>query len=401
MAAATSPPDFSISCKTPFGNHIEYNEFHRKYTIHCDQMLGEGGYGEVFKGTNNETGKECAIKVCPETPKSLQEAFFGILVGSSPHTCGTIEFSVYNGNMHIVMELIKGENLYEFMCKRKGFFLANPTIFLKIILMILAGVEYMHSKGVVHRDVKPENIILQFDKDGNVVGCVFVDFGFANDARNMQNTTVGTLLYMSPEVMVTSEPKSSALDIWALGMILYEMLCGTTLVNNSKNQYDFYRKTMQLMGNPLQPPKEMSGITDPIIALIWDVIKSCLVTDQTKRPSAKDLIERLSLEAARLMSVLEPILEPVLEEPVLEEPILEEPVLDPILEELVSEEPVSEADSCKVVASSVQLDLPDLRECHPQSTLKSTLKSTLNSVLTNLFEKLSISGKSGASSNKQ
>lgn len=84
------------------------------------------------------------------------------------------------------------------------------------------GVDYLHKKNIIHRDLKPENLLL--DKSGNIKIC---DFGWSNDALSSNKVHCGTVDYMAPEI-IKNQAHDHKIDIWCLGVILYEMLHGIT-----------------------------------------------------------------------------------------------------------------------------------------------------------------------------
>ncbi|MCX6666476.1 MAG: serine/threonine-protein kinase [Euryarchaeota archaeon] len=281
------------SGKTPYGNYLTFPEFKKEYLspIFPKKILGKGAFGCVYEATNT-TRQKFAIKVVKNyTPESLEEVRIGSHVGSSPYTCGIIAYSVWYGTLYIVMDLIDGDNLYDVLQNNKGYFWENPLELMKIILMILKAVQFLHSKGVVHRDIKLENIVAKYEENGELCGCVVVDLGLANEASKMKHKVVGTPDYLAPECLERNYAKFSfGLDTWAIGVLLHELLFEKTLVPEyDGTPADLFDKIREVIGKPIEPPRSIDD-ADPKIQFIWTVILACLVNDPERRSSLANLI---------------------------------------------------------------------------------------------------------------
>jgi Tol biopolymer transport system component/tRNA A-37 threonylcarbamoyl transferase component Bud32 len=195
------------------------------------KRLGEGGMGEVFKARDTRLGREVAIK-------TAHEEFSGRFqrevraISSLNHTNICTLYDV--GPNYLVMELVEGANL------------AGPVPIETAIgyaRQIAAGLEAAHEKGIIHRDLKPANI--KVSRDGVVK---ILDFGLAKATQvpatesatvsmTEQGLILGTAAYMSPE-QARGEVVDKRADIWAFGVILYELLTGKMLFGDSKNVSD-------------------------------------------------------------------------------------------------------------------------------------------------------------------
>ncbi len=187
--------------------------------------LGRGGMGVVYRAEDHLIGREVAIKTLTEVTPELRERFYiearsGIL--SHPNIVSVYELGEHEGIPFIAMELIEGESLEAMLQLRKRLPLLEA---LSIIEQLCAGLGYAHTRGVVHRDMKPANVLVQLD--GRVT---LVDFGIARLAEQMQgltktDTLMGTFHYIAPERLKGEESDGRA-DIWSVGIMLYEMLTG-------------------------------------------------------------------------------------------------------------------------------------------------------------------------------
>ncbi len=195
-------------------------------------LLATGGMGEVYRARDERLGRDVAIKIVAKglasEDKELErfEREARIMASlSHPNVLNIFDFGKDGGVTFAVMELLAGQNLRERMAKR-----ALPWRTAAAIAMAAArGVAAAHAKGIIHRDMKPENIFLLADG-----GVKVLDFGLAHrlevDGDGAPEaggeTLVGTMVYMAPEQFGGETPDART-DIWGLGAVLYEMLTGT------------------------------------------------------------------------------------------------------------------------------------------------------------------------------
>lgn len=187
-------------------------------------VLGVGGMGVVYRAMDKSVGREVAIKTLTEATEELRQRFLlearsGVL--NHPNIVTVYDFGEQDGNPYIVMEFISGDSLENLLRAGHKFTLIEK---LDIIRQLCLGLGYAHQNGVIHRDVKPANIMVQ--PDGNIK---IVDFGVARLEKTSGHTqtgmVIGTFHYISPERLLGKSADGRA-DIWSAGVILYLLLTG-------------------------------------------------------------------------------------------------------------------------------------------------------------------------------
>ena len=188
------------------------------------EKLGEGGMGEVYQGVHSKIGRVVAVKILsqgshgPEfVERFLNEA--RIQGGLQHNNIVTLyDFLEYNGQPCIIMEYIEGQTLTDCVRAWGGLQLADA---IRYFQSIVEAIDYVHSRGIVHRDIKSNNV--KITPSGQVK---LLDFGIAKSgaspALTVTGAFVGTLQYLSPEQLVGGIADVRS-DIWSLGVLLYEM----------------------------------------------------------------------------------------------------------------------------------------------------------------------------------
>jgi serine/threonine-protein kinase len=207
-----------------------------------ERVLGEGGMAFVVAARSEKSGELVAIKLLrPElhryevmAARFVREARAAKRISSEfvPRVfdVGTTE----SGQAYMVMELLEGKNLEELLYDRGRLPIREAVDY---ILEALEAVAEAHALGIVHRDLKPANLFLSKQKDGGE-RIKILDFGISKDLPRrgvpsssrmltLPNTVLGSPAYMSPEQAMSSDAVDARTDIWALGVILYELLAGS------------------------------------------------------------------------------------------------------------------------------------------------------------------------------
>ena len=202
------------------------------YTV--GRLIGDGGMGSVFQATRPGVSDPLAIKVL--LPDLAQDAEFrarfereaAILSRMQhPHIVPVYAVGEDRGYLYFVMRFVRGLSLYELLQRRRF----SPLAAWQILNPIAQALDYAHERGIIHRDIKPGNILIEVTQvDGRPHNQVFLaDFGLSKVAgwRSLTQTgiSVGTPQYMSPE-QVRNEALTPASDVYALALVLYEMLLG-------------------------------------------------------------------------------------------------------------------------------------------------------------------------------
>jgi serine/threonine protein kinase len=202
-----------------------------------EEMMGEGGMGAVYRATHVLMDKPVAIKLIhedlaylPDVVKRFEREARSASRLSDPHIITVTDFGrTFDGKLYLVMELLEGESLDEYM-ERSGVLPSAEAV--QITQQILKGLSHAHAEGVVHRDLKPENVMLvSFGDKKNFVK--ILDFGIAKLATGsgggekltQGGIVFGTPRYISPEQAV-GENVDHRTDLYAVGILFYEMLAG-------------------------------------------------------------------------------------------------------------------------------------------------------------------------------
>jgi predicted Ser/Thr protein kinase len=195
-------------------------------------LLGRGGMGVVYKARQKQLDRWVALKVLPRAlgaDPAFRERFLrearALARLRHPNIVAVHEFGEAGGLFYLVMELVDGVDLRHVMRERR----LAPREALAIVRELCDALQYAHDEGIVHRDIKPENVIV--DRTG---GVKIADFGLAKVAglaagANLTEagTVMGTPHYMAPEQLERPDEVDHRADLFALGVVLYEMLTGS------------------------------------------------------------------------------------------------------------------------------------------------------------------------------
>jgi serine/threonine-protein kinase len=243
-------------------------------------LLGRGGMGEVYKADDLELDHPVALKFLPDRlaldPGALARFHAEVRIArqvSHPNVCRVYDIGDIDGLRFLTMEYIDGEDLGSLLRRIKR--LPADTA-VEVARQICAGLAAAHDAGVVHRDLKPANVMI--DGRGRAR---LTDFGIAAIARDMRgaDVLVGTPSYMAPE-QLTGQNASVRSDIFALGLVLYEIFTGKRAVEASS-----LADVMQLhaTGSPLTTPSNWLPDLNPVVER---AVMRCLDRDPARRPAS-------------------------------------------------------------------------------------------------------------------
>jgi predicted Ser/Thr protein kinase len=242
-------------------------------------LLGRGGMGEVYRATDLTLGQSVALKFLPEEAsrnQRLLERFHGEVrvarLVSHPNVCRVYDIGEVEGMPFISMEYVDGEDLASLLL-RIGRFPADKA--LETARKLCAGLTAAHDRGVIHRDLKPQNIMI--NKRGEVV---IMDFGLAAISDQLSGAEVrnGTPAYMAPEQLKGTGVTARS-DIYSLGLVLYELFTGRKPYEAASVQQLIDLQDSVNLTN-------MTSVAADIDPAVEKVIRRCLEPDPAKRPGS-------------------------------------------------------------------------------------------------------------------
>ena len=283
---------------------------HDRYEVRHE--LGRGGMAVVLAAQDTLLGREVALKVMLPNLCSSNEAVErfinearSLATLENPHVvrvldCGKLSApAVCAGLPFMVLELLRGEDLYTIAAREGGL---SPERVVRYARQACAGLSAAHTQGIIHRDLKPENLFLAVDADGNE--CLKVlDFGIARSHSRRAMTGgrlgLGSPGYMSPEQVGGGAQVDARSDIWALGVVMYELLAHRPAFAGD----DPHALCAQTLTAEVVPLDEIRADLPP--ALI-DVVERCLERDPSQRFANVEELARALLDVqAQELSTLE------------------------------------------------------------------------------------------------
>ncbi|KAI9462319.1 kinase [Lactarius psammicola] len=273
------------------------------------RFIGAGAFGSVYSAVNLDSGSLMAVKEIkfqelagsPSLYQQIRDELRVMEMLRHPNVVEYYGIEVHRDKVYIFEEYCQGGSLAALLELGR---IEDEHIIQVYTMQMLEGLAYLHSKGIVHRDIKPDNILLDH------LGVIkFVDFGAAKIlARNhrsmlrsrrptegafggglgvgMSSSLTGTPMYMSPEVIKNdTSGRHGAMDIWSMGCVVLEFATGKKPWSHLDNEWTImYHIGVATQHPPLPEPDQLSELG-------INFIKECLTVDPTRRPSAFELMD--------------------------------------------------------------------------------------------------------------
>lgn len=274
-----------------------------RYRLNAE--IGRGGMGIVYSAWDEQESRNVALKSLlidhlpakekEETIARFQREAKTSLTLRHPQIVQVYDFICENDCYYLVMELLEGQTLKDL---QKAQQLPKASVLYDLLIQICDGMHFAHQKGIVHRDIKPDNIFIT--QAGQVK---LMDFGIARQNTSdhfllstQPGTMLGTLSYMSPEQLQDSAMVDARTDIFSLGVVMYELFTGQLpFEGDSMGQ-----TVIKILTTPVRPPRELN---EQISAELEEVILKALVKRrgqryQTSHDLAQDLLRLKASQAA-------------------------------------------------------------------------------------------------------
>jgi len=253
------------------------------------RLLGQGGMGAVYQAHDKELERQVAIKVIradmAANPEILQRFKQELILArqiTHKNVIRIFDLGQADGIKFITMEYIEGENLQGVLRRKKKL---EPAEAANILAQVCRALEAAHNEGVIHRDLKPQNIML--DKSGRAY---VMDFGIARSMLGSGMTQTGALIgtpdYMSPE-QAKGQTLDARSDLFSIGIIFYEMLSGQVPFDADTTMGKLWKRTNE-------PARPLDELDKTIPRPLSDIVRKCLEIDPQKRfASAGELLHQI------------------------------------------------------------------------------------------------------------
>ena len=291
---AAEAPVRSIRDVHPFFSRYEYNP--------NEALIGKGGFARVYRAFDKKLNRWVALKFYKTSDFSERCSPIAeirrVINLDHPNICRYLDieelekedvFGETEVQQVCVMELLDDGNFLEYYAKHR-----TESVLKRLLTDVLNGLAYLHKNGIIHRDIKPANILIRETPEGPVAK--ITDFGVSKafDAAKTEHSSalVVSIPYMAPEQLNLrkygiDDRIAPNLDLWALGVTIYEVMTGKVLFKNSERD-----SNEEIMANILSP--ESIDRTDELAQPFREVVRRCLVKDARRRARrAEELMDLL------------------------------------------------------------------------------------------------------------
>mmetsp|Transcript_9299 Transcript_9299/g.19867 ORF Transcript_9299/g.19867 Transcript_9299/m.19867 type:complete len:358 (+) Transcript_9299:60-1133(+) len=274
--------------KTPeIFSQATVQDFLERYEV--GETVGVGGFAVVKKGRNKKTGEPVAIKVVDKSryaagDNSLEREIQVLLKVDHPNCIKLYDVYITPRKVYIVTELVTGGELLDRVTEKGNYTERDAA---NLIRQILDGVAYLHSQGIVHRDLKLENMVMLNERDDSPVK--IADFGLSKffSPETVLSTMCGSPQYVAPEVLGVGDglkEYSPAVDMWSVGVILFILLSGYSPFDDD-NDAVLFEKIKKGNYDADDP------IWENISADAKDIVAKLLTVDSGKRLTAEQALQ--------------------------------------------------------------------------------------------------------------
>jgi len=280
------------------------------------RKLGEGGFGAVYEAEHPVLKRRAAVKVLHRAAGRDSEAVLRFIseAQAANHIRSRNIIDIFSfgrlpdGRHFYVMDLLEGEPLDQFLSRELRLDVATTV---QLLRPIAEALDAAHAAGVVHRDLKPQNIFLTWDANGDTVPKL-LDFGMAkllgdSPVQTLSGTPMGTPLYMSPE-QARGDKVDGRSDVYALGVLGHELLTGRLPITGDST-------VVVLMAHILQAPPRMSEVRPDLPAALDEPILRMLDKNPSARPATAGAALAALVEAAERSGIVVPAGMPHLRRP--------------------------------------------------------------------------------------
>ncbi|KAG9041798.1 hypothetical protein FS837_011731 [Tulasnella sp. UAMH 9824] len=278
-------------------------------TVPCQyrtgRTLGSGTYAVVKEAVHITTGQYFACKVINKKLMEGREHMvrneIAVLKKVSQGHRNIVTLHDYfetAHNLYLIFDLCSGGELFDRICAKGNYYEQDAA---DLVRTIMQAVKYIHECGIVHRDLKPENLI--FRSKAEDADIMIADFGLSRvmDEKTLTMLTevCGTPGYMAPEIFKKTG-HGKPVDVWAMGVITYFLLCGYTPFDRDTQQQEM---EAIIRGDYKFEPAEY---WNPVSETARDFVRSCLTIDPRKRPTAADCLNHPWLAETKKQGVADP-----------------------------------------------------------------------------------------------
>ncbi|XP_033625176.1 serine/threonine-protein kinase DCLK1-like isoform X2 [Asterias rubens] len=263
---------------------VDKDSILKRYTI--GPKIGDGNFADVHEATLKNTDQVFAMKIVDKSKLTSKEHMIENEIGimkniKHPNIAKLFEEHETEENIYLVMEYIKGGDLFDAITESVKFTEADAAI---IISDMASALAYLHGLNIVHRDLKPENLLISKSSSGDVT-LKLADFGLAMEVKSPIFTVCGTPTYVAPEILAETG-YGLEVDMWATGVICYILLCGFPPFRSLDRDQEELFEIIQ-SGEFVY----LSPYWDNISDSAKDLIDHLLVVSRRKRYTAKQVMK--------------------------------------------------------------------------------------------------------------